>query len=83
MISGSKPTEGTLENITFLSDIVSSIHIRYAKIRRKEILTRARELLNADYHNTMLASGDMTEVCVYSVSVCISIYSVYMMFMRV
>ena len=75
MISGSNPTQGTLENtsenLTFLSDIVSTIHIRYAKIRRKDILTRARELLNADYHNTMLASGGMTEVCV---CVCLYMY---------
>lgn len=49
---------------TPLTDIVNSLKSRYAKSRRSEILVRAREVLLADYHNTMLASGDASEVSV-------------------
>ena len=49
-------------NDTPLTDIVNTLKSRYAKSRRSEILVRAREVLLADYHNTMLASGDASEV---------------------
>jgi hypothetical protein len=30
----------------------------YAFVRRRDVLSRARELLMSDYHNTMLGTGD-------------------------
>ena len=56
-----------------LTEVVSSLKIRYAKSRRRELLVRAREVLLADYHNTMLASGDALEVCIYVCSISIII----------
>lgn len=42
--------------------ILSSLRSRFAKTKRREILLRAREVVLADYHNTMLAAGDALEV---------------------
>jgi len=39
---------------SYLVDLVA----RYAEIRRRETLERARELVLSDYHNTMIAGGD-------------------------
>lgn len=41
----------------FLNDLPG----HFAGLRRKEILERARELVLADYHNTMIAVGDASE----------------------
>ena len=41
-----------------LSDVVNDLSTRYASMRRREVLTRVRDLLLSDYHNTMLAAGD-------------------------
>jgi hypothetical protein len=41
-----------------LSDIVNNIQVHFGAARRREILGRVREIIVADYHNTMLASGD-------------------------
>lgn len=42
--------------------ILASLRSRFAKSKRREILLRAREVVLADYHNTMLATGDALEV---------------------
>jgi hypothetical protein len=44
-----------------LTDFLSDLIARYAEIRRREILERARELVLSDYHNTMIAAGDAFE----------------------
>jgi hypothetical protein len=44
-----------------VSDVIENLPVRFAEIRRREILGRARELLLSDYHNTMLAAGDALE----------------------
>jgi hypothetical protein len=44
-----------------LSTIVSDLSKHFANTRRKEVLSKARELVLADYHNTMMASGDAAE----------------------
>jgi len=49
------------ENLHPLSNIFSTVSEQYANVRRKDILTRARELVLSDYHNTMLGSGDALE----------------------
>jgi hypothetical protein len=38
--------------------VVADLSGKYAVMRRREILTRGRDLLLSDYHNTMLAAGD-------------------------
>lgn len=43
-----------------LSDVVADLSGKYTVMRRREILTRGRDLLLSDYHNTMLAAGDGT-----------------------
>ena len=43
---------------TKLTDYLSSLSSVYADFRRRETLDRARRLLIADYHNTMVAVGD-------------------------
>ncbi len=45
-----------------LVEIMKSLKMRFAKSKRKEILGQARAIVLADYHNTMLASGDVLEV---------------------
>ena len=40
--------------------MVADLSGKYAVMRRREILTRGRDLLLSDYHNTMLAAGDGT-----------------------
>ena len=35
--------------------------MKFGEMRRREILSRARELMLADYHNTMLGTGDALE----------------------
>ena len=37
---------------------MNDLSTRYASMRRREVLTRVRDLLLSDYHNTMLAAGD-------------------------
>jgi hypothetical protein len=44
-----------------LSKVVVDLIGLFADARRKDILSRARELLLCDYHNTMLAAGDAAE----------------------
>ena len=41
-----------------LTEVVRDLSSRFSTLRRREILTRARDLLLSDYHNTMLAAGD-------------------------
>lgn len=41
-----------------LADVVNSLQFHFNAARRREILGRARDIIVADYHNTMLASGD-------------------------
>lgn len=41
-----------------LSIIVADLTVRYADSKRREILGKAREHLLADYHNTMMATGN-------------------------
>jgi CRISPR/Cas system CMR-associated protein Cmr5 small subunit len=51
----------TSTTTTHLSDYLTELAERFAEIRRREILERARELVLSDYHNTMIASGDALE----------------------
>lgn len=44
-----------------LSSMVENLPQYFARTRRKEVLGKARELVLADYHNTMMASGDAAE----------------------
>ena len=44
--------------------VVADLSQHFAHARRKQVLGRARSLVLADYHNTMLASGDALEVSV-------------------
>eukprot|EP01038_Epipyxis_sp_PR26KG_P009864 gene9864-13271_t len=44
-----------------LSDFLENLKSRFAELRRKEILERARELVLSDYHNSMIAAGDALE----------------------
>lgn len=44
-----------------LTELLNHLSDRFVEMRRKDILQRARELLLADYHNVMLASGDALE----------------------
>lgn len=55
--AGGNSNSNSLSLSAYLSDLVA----RYAEIRRREILERARELVLSDYHNTMIAAGDATE----------------------
>lgn len=45
-------------NSTSLSDLVKRLNEKFVEIRRCETLSRARELVLSDYHNTMLGTGD-------------------------
>ena len=49
------------ETVKFLSLQLESLPDIFVTERRKEILSRAREIILADYHNSMLAAGDATE----------------------
>ena len=42
---------------TCLKDLVDDIPGRFASVRRRDTLMRAREIVLADYHNTMLGTG--------------------------
>eukprot|EP01041_Mallomonas_annulata_P000737 gene737-1415_t len=53
--SGSGSSSGSLSR---LSSVVTDLPRIYADYRRREYLSRARDLLLADYHNCMSASGD-------------------------
>ncbi len=44
-----------------LSHILHNIYLHYANTKRRDALSRAREILLSDYHNTMFATGDATE----------------------
>lgn len=44
-----------------LVELIDDLSLIFAEMKRKEILTRARELVLADYHNTMLGAGDALE----------------------
>ena len=44
-----------------LSDYIADLPTIFADLRRREILSAARELVLSDYHNTMLAAGDAAE----------------------
>jgi hypothetical protein len=46
---------------TPLSDIISDLGSRFGDARRRDILLRTRQALLADYHNTMLGTGDALE----------------------
>ena len=41
-----------------LTGLVRSLNEKFVEIRRRETLSRARELVLSDYHNTMLGTGD-------------------------
>ena len=43
---------------TSLKELVEDIPGQFARVRRRDTLVRARELILADYHNTMLGSGN-------------------------
>jgi phage-related tail protein len=53
-----------------LGDIVNNLYTHFAAARRREVLSKARDLIVADYHNTMLASGDALEVAWRYMLVC-------------
>lgn len=44
-----------------LSDIIGDLGSRFGDARRRDILVCARQDLLADYHNTMLGTGDVLE----------------------
>lgn len=44
-----------------LSAVVSDLNRRFTELKRRDVLSRARELLLSDYHNTMLGTGDAQE----------------------
>lgn len=60
-ISSNKNVSFDKNNNLPLCDVVVDLIGRFADARRKDILSRARELLLCDYHNTMLAAGDASE----------------------
>lgn len=41
-----------------LSSLVRSLNEKFVEIRRRDTLSRAREMVLSDYHNTMLGTGD-------------------------
>ena len=45
-----------------LSKIIDELDVHFANGARRDMLSKARELVLSDYHNTMLASGDASEV---------------------
>jgi hypothetical protein len=45
----------------FLSSFISELPAKCIVERRKDILSRGRDIILADYHNTMLAAGDAQE----------------------
>lgn len=49
------------QNETFLSDHIKDLNMKFIVEKRREYLVRARQVLLADYHNTMLAAGDAQE----------------------
>ena len=55
---GLLPRSKAGEGEKFLSLQISALVDTFVTERRKEILGRAREIILADYHNTMLAAGD-------------------------
>lgn len=54
-------TESLKSQQPLLSNVLHNIYLFYASTRRKDALSRAREILLSDYHNTMFATGDATE----------------------
>ncbi len=57
--------DGGIESLksqgSLFSDVLHNIYLHYANTKRKDALSRAREILLSDYHNTMFATGDATE----------------------
>jgi hypothetical protein len=52
--------EDTAE-VGFLVSIISELTAKFITERRKDVLSRARDIILADYHNVMSASGDAQE----------------------
>lgn len=52
---------GIEEEISPLIELLNDLISVYSDLRRREILQQARELVVADYHNTMVAVGDASE----------------------
>ena len=60
--ASSSSSNSSSSNAPCLGDMIGACNAHFATVRRRELLSCARDLIISDYHNTMLAAGDALEV---------------------